>query len=508
MTVSTLTPASTVSSSGIAITGAASAHAALADSSDSSYVTFDASDSLELALSDLSLPAGAVITRLAAVIRDARIDPGSNLIFTVLAPSTTEVATETIVIGWISLTEHTVCAISVASYGSIADADIDDSRLRIAHNSSHTIKVAEAALSVTYVAKPVTDVTAPTGTISNTNAPTVQWSNTLDSDGGAQTQYEVKIFSAAQYGAGGFSADSSTPTETSGITASKASSWVPPDPLPDATYRVYVRVGQTVSGATHWSDWDYLGFTITANAPGVPTITRVADDDDGRIGLTVDDSLGATTHAFEIQRSIDSGATWQTIRTTNGGLITPTGGIGRAYDSEVGNGVNVIYRARALNIITAFTTYSAWTSSTTATAWQSTSWWLKSPLHPDLDMPIAIDSLPSFTRPARMGVFDILGSSRPFTVTDVRAAPRGEVRFRLDDSADQEALDDLLELGEPLLLQGAPGEHWTDRYIMLGDLTRGRAADKAFVGWSRDTLSWWEVDPPTDDVVEWPAFAS
>lgn len=60
MTFVTLNPSSTTINSG-SITGAASAHAALNDSSDSSYVTFDPGEVASFAVDDLTLPSGAVI---------------------------------------------------------------------------------------------------------------------------------------------------------------------------------------------------------------------------------------------------------------------------------------------------------------------------------------------------------------------------------------------------------------------------------------------------------------
>ncbi len=512
MTVVTLVPNGTTSISGAVVTGAANAHSALSDSSDSSYVTFAGSgtDQVILTFADLSLPAGAVITSLRPQVRDKNDGSGGWAYGTIkLLASAQRGPDGSSPSSWTTFTDHVYASYTAASLSDVSDSDVDAASIDLSGSTGLAgLIVSKLSLLVTYVAKPVCDVTAPTGTVTSTNTPTVQWSNTLDSDGGTQTKYEVKIFSAAQYGAGGFDPSSSTPTETSGIASGAATSWTPADPLPDATYRAYVRVGQTVLGQTHWSDWDFLGFTIAASTPGQPVPSAVAEDDEGRIWITVDDTPGAgATHAFEVQRSIDGGSTWETIRTTDGGLIMASGGLGRAYDYEVGNGVTVTYRARALNI-GSFTTYSAWSLLTLPTAWQSSSWWLKSPLHPDLNIPVEVDGMESLEQDARQGVFDALGRRLSIVVSDVRSGFRGTVRFVCDDATERADVDELLDLCEPLLLQAPPTDHWDDRYIMLGSLSRGRGTDKAYVGWTIDGLSWVEVEAPADDVVAWPAFAS
>lgn len=505
MTVATLTPNATVTSSGVTVTGAANEHSALSDSSDASYVAWaGSSPTLELGLSDLSLPGGAVITRVAAVIRDrVAATAAKNL----TAQIEGFASVDTVSVSWETFATHVMAVNTAPSYGAITDADVDAALLLI--GSTGPLALAEASVAVTYVAQPVTDATAPSGTINNTNTPSVRWTNTLDSDGGTQAKYEVKIFSAAQYGAGGFDPATSSPTETSGITNSAATTWLASDPFPDATYRAYVRVAQSVLGSDHWSDWDYVEFTVAPTTPGVPTIAAVAEDDEGRIWLTLDDTPGAgTTDAFEVQRSIDAGASWETIRTTDGGRITATSGIGRAYDTEVGNGVTVLYRARALHIDSEFDTYSAWSASTTATAWQSRSWWLKSPSYPDLNIPVEVGGVSALEQDAGQGVFQPLGRRRPIVVSETRSGFRGTVRFVFDDAPARAEFDELLDLAEPLLLQAPPTDSWDDRFVMLGNLNRGRGFDKSWVDWNVDTLPWVEVDAPTGDVVEWPAFGS
>ena len=67
----------------------------------------------------------------------------------------------------------------------------------------------ELFIDVDISAQPTVTVSAPTGTITTTTAPDVTWAY-ADTDNETQAFYELKIFSAAQYGAAGFSPLTST----------------------------------------------------------------------------------------------------------------------------------------------------------------------------------------------------------------------------------------------------------------------------------------------------------
>lgn len=368
------------------------------------------------------------------------------------------------------------------------------------------LRIYEAYLDVTYVTIPVVDPTAPTGVVT-TNLPAAAWTNTLDADGGAQTSYWVRYFNAAQYGAVGFDPATSTPVSESSLTAGSATSWQPSVPvLNGGTYRAYVRVGQTVNSTEHYSAWAYEAFTVSVSLPGVPTLLLTPEATDGRIQIDVTHNTGAaTTDALQIQRSIDN-LTWTPLR-----LTVDTDGIvagldTTVYDLEGGNGQTVYYRARALHNYSGLYAASEW--ATGNSVWTSTEWWLKSVQHPSLNMPIVVHSLPSYQRPARQGIFQALGATDAIVISDTRGADRGTIVLRVDTDAEGAALDDLIDYGGVLLLQGAPNEHWTDRYVVLGDLDRGRLVDKAFVEGTLDTFAWTQVSAPVGVIDDWPDVGS
>lgn len=329
MTVVTLRPDSTVSNTG-SLTGAATAHAATNDNSDSSYdaITFD---TVELSVDTLSPTAGALLKTLAIRVRVANIGGASRTLWTRFYNNGTDNITSdpAAVVTWSVPTTVTgdtkqLPANDLAG-NPITVASINAGHVRL-HDSSAGggtgVNIYEVYVDVTYVTIPVVSADAPSGTVSDTNLPTVEWSNTLDSDGGAQTTFEVKVYTDAEYGAGGFDPDTTTPTATSGITTSTVGSWQLDETLANDTYRAYVRVAQTVNGTVHWSDWDFAQFDVSVTLPGTPTISTTTIT--GGIEAEVAEASGsATTDRLELQRSSDGGTTWEPVRNTTGddGLI-------------------------------------------------------------------------------------------------------------------------------------------------------------------------------------------
>lgn len=85
--------------------------------------------------------------------------------------------------------------------------------------------------------------------------------------------------------------------------------------------------------------------------------------------------------------------------------------------------------------------------------------WLKSVARPFLNMPVELagDSF-AIARPARAGVFDVVGRSLPVAVTDVRGSRRYTLIVRTDDEDDTQALDLLLASGDTLYLHAPEGQ--------------------------------------------------
>lgn len=338
MTVSTLRPNGTTSNSGT-LTGGASAHAILSDNSGASSVDYASSGQASvLTLGDLTLPAGAVVKSLRArlLVQLASSSP-ADLTAKIIAGAKTASGTLT-VSNW--RTSSSLAFVTLASAG-ISDANVDAASLTISKVSADhgaAIQVYEAYVDATYVVKPVVAVDAPAGTVTDTNRPTVSWTNTLDADGGDQTILALKVFTSAQYSAGGFNPETTTPLENRGGFYAGGSLQVN-SILADGTYRAYVKTGQTVNGVFHWSDWAFSEFTVSVAIPATPTLIATADNANARIALAVADAAGvASTDALELERSLDAGTTWETVRqleedpVLNAPVIVATGAFSDAAD--------------------------------------------------------------------------------------------------------------------------------------------------------------------------------
>lgn len=507
MTVVTTHPDATVANGSSTVTGAASRHAALSDDSDSSYVTLPASGTeAQIGFAEPSIPSGAIYK--GRVFR-ARVASPGGMATTYLTPAAHPGYTALSYA--MSVTWSTPVTVSVTageSYppsGPPASLDPVNPITATLRATVNDARVYELFYDTTYIAVPVTNPTTPTGTVTDTNLPTAEWTNTLDSDGGAQTRYELKVYNDAEYGAGGFSPSTSDATYESGVTTGAVTSHAITEPLPSDTYRLYVRVAQTVNGSLHWSDWAYEAFVIDLDTPGDPDVTVTGEDNYGRIKVDIEATSGdATTDAFEIQKLQTDGETWKTIRTVEGsGILLPDDDDEAvAFDPEARNGTEESYRVRALHDYSGVYAASGWVEG--SDTWETSRWWVKHPSQPVLNLPVIVHSEPGFSRAARQGIFQALGSDRAVVVDDTPGPKTGSIVFRFDTEAEQAAFDELFTAGVSLLVQAPPDHHWPDRWVRLANQERSRIIDKSYSEATFDTYSWTEVGRPTVDVLFWP----
>lgn len=160
--------------------------------------------------------------------------------------------------------------------------------------------------------RPTTTVSAPTGVQTITTQPATVF--TYDSlDGVPISGYQVKTFTAAQYGAGGFDPNVSTPTLDSGVVRPSglvvpAAGYRPPIPLVNGTtYKTYTQVrnaGTFSPFYTPKSDWVASPvFSLNVNDPSVPTIAAVANNPRVQIDVTLQGTQNMLTYdaaSFEI----------------------------------------------------------------------------------------------------------------------------------------------------------------------------------------------------------------
>lgn len=100
--------------------------------------------------------------------------------------------------------------------------------------------------------------------------------------------------------------------------------------------------------------------------------------------------------------------------------------------------------------------------------------WLKSISRPFLNQTVQVIYGPTHavTRPARVGVFDIVGRTLPIAVSDIRSSRRWTMLLRTDTETAADSLDLILASGDVLFLQGPPACDLISCYLAVGDVAR------------------------------------
>lgn len=503
MTTATLRPNATITAAD-SLTGAASAHAATSDDSDSTYLTDN--DTVALGFGTTTLPSGAIVKQARYRWRGrgdswyaaATITLYNSFYGTVVQDFIYPIST--------SLTTRTGVYATITDPFSAGYQNIVDTlALRFEPGIGislglDALRVYEAYIDVVYVTQPSTSVTAvsPDPYTASTTIP-IAWTNTLDSDGGAQTRYEIKVFTDAQYGAGGFDPDTSTPYYTTGEVVSAALT-ADVGPLENGdTYRAYVRVAQTVNGASHWSDWAYDEFTMDVTTSDVDTVTAVGQSDLGKITVTVAWDSGSTGWEYiEVQRSVDGGTTYADVR---GAAYVATADSGATdfvvVDYEVPNGTTAKYRARATYLSSSLPITGAWVESSDV-EWASEDCWLKAPDDPTLNMTFCLADRTPFRRQRRTGVFSVLGAAAPVAVSDVRTKRTGTLLLELLEDYEATELAAILDGSSVILVQFPDTMDIDDMYVVVVNDEETFRSRNAEVLWRFWELDYVEVDAPAD----------
>ena len=316
MTTVTLRPTSVPSIGGLwTVQGTGSHLTALSDNSDATYegnisTTFD--DIYVAFSAPGGVPAGAVGKTLQGVTRVQGSNVGASAAFFFVG---------TVNDGRVSLspsngvtTQEVTNTISeVPNFGTL--------QLEIHARQTYVFDI---WIQYTYATVPTTSAVTvtPSGTITTTRKPTIGWTYTQGSDGSAQTYFRVKVFSAAQYGAGGFDPNTSASSYDSTVLAGAGTSHVLTSPLVNGvTYKAYVLTYQTTNGIAQPSAWAISStFTISITVP-VPTAITPAN---GTTVTTSRPTLGASVAAMtggslmrrEWQFASDSGFTANLLTVT------------------------------------------------------------------------------------------------------------------------------------------------------------------------------------------------
>jgi hypothetical protein len=180
--------------------------------------------------------------------------------------------------------------------------------------------------------QPTTTVTGPADPVTNTDQPTVTWS-VSDPNSDTLGAWVVKVFSAAQYGAVGFTPEGSTALfeAASGSTTTPAIK-IGQKLVNGTTYRAYVKT--TSKNYKVPSAWAYKQFTMTLTQPGVPIFTAAANLANGYTELTFRTTANLLTPAEADGEA--AGPTW--VGTLNASVVLDvTGNKQRLVPVATGN---------------------------------------------------------------------------------------------------------------------------------------------------------------------------
>ena len=279
--------------------GSGSVHAALADNSDSTFITRSSNTVPAFYEGEFGTTTLGATERVTSVNLRARIAVGTagNAQFSLGVITDRNGRT---VYYSVPITKQNTLALSTVDFAlNMTSAPngaawtqtlIDNLVFKFTDNATATgdkTSVYEVYVDVVTTTQPTVTVTAPSGSITNTSFPSVVWTY-ADTEGDPQSAYEVKIFDSTTYGASGFSPDTSTPSVQTGIVASSnQGQTLEADLANSTTYRAYVRVAQLANGVNYFSEWAYSQFSLAVNAPANPSVSAFFDTITDSVVITV-----------------------------------------------------------------------------------------------------------------------------------------------------------------------------------------------------------------------------
>ncbi|WP_407563305.1 hypothetical protein [Streptomyces sp. 184] len=123
--------------------------------------------------------------------------------------------------------------------------------------------------------------------------------------------------------------------------------------------------------------------------------------------------------------------------------------------------------------------------------------WLKDPGLPQRNLKVLVQQAPDWSRPIEQAGHRVRGRRNTVTISDVRGGLEGELTVWTRDDAERTALHWLLDSGNILLWQAAPGMGEEDVYVAVGEATAARVTPYAREGWRAWTLPLTQADMPT-----------
>lgn len=256
------------------------------------------------------------------------------------------------------------------------------------------LRVSEVYLDVVYEQQSAVTVTAPTGTVTNTCRPTVTWTY-ASADSNPQAAYQVAVYSSAQASAVGFQPFVTTPTcSTGGYILGEDQQWTLSADIVNGVWFAYVQVKANWGGTGDFPSGVASG-SWTQGVSGAPIANFTAatyDSTLNRVRLDFQPGAGSpSTDFYSVQVSQD-GQIWNPVRGAL--LLAATGGPQTVYDYEAPIEIVSQYRILAYRFISGLpfpaSDYST-IRSVAVTGDGNGNFWLKDPLNPLLNTPFPIE---------------------------------------------------------------------------------------------------------------------
>jgi hypothetical protein len=223
--------------------------------------------------------------------------------------------------------------------------------------------------------------------------------------------------------------------------------------------------------------------------------TAVTDHDaDGYVTLTLRElTVGQLVTVYRVTADGT-----QTLVRGPGGLLDKTAidtDILVVEDHEAPFGVPVYYQIMLWSSAT--TLASTRTSSTVTLDLADTNLaWLKDPGYPSRNVLLMMQRAPDWQRPIEQSAYVVRGRRNKVVLSGARQGLEGDLALFTRSDEERQALHTLLDSGNVLLWQAAPGMGVADMYVTVGQVTEARTEAAADDPWRVWTLPVIEADMP------------
>jgi hypothetical protein len=130
--------------------------------------------------------------------------------------------------------------------------------------------------------------------------------------------------------------------------------------------------------------------------------------------------------------------------------------------------------------------------------------WLKDPGNPQRNCLVMVSKPPDWQRPVDQSSYVVRGRRNKVVLSGRRQGLEGDLTIWTRSDEERKALHLLLDSGDTLLWQAAPGMGVDDMYVSVGQITEGRVGGPAQEQWRVWTLPLVETDMPTTTAVNGP----